>query len=131
MSATTSVKASLRSLQDEVFSLINRCARPIGIQVLTTRHAFWWRDTHSFLLDGKPVPYFYHRFNCGWPPGRVTERSVELAVADTWLSKLDTKDVWEVGAVTPYYWPGRIRQVLDPGDPHVLVTVRDSFLERP
>jgi hypothetical protein len=72
------------------------------------------------------LPYFYHPHNCGMPADRRrTERTVELAVADAWLA--GARDVWEIGAVTPYYWPRRVRYVVDPTDTHPAVTHRCSL----
>jgi hypothetical protein len=70
---------------------------------------------------------FCHRYNCGYPPLRMTERSLELALADVWLEQLDTDHVTEIGAVTPYYWPRRVSTVVDPYDSHPLVTHRVSL----
>ena len=73
------------------------------------------------LGEGVALPYFYHPHNCGLPGDRRrTERTVELAVADAWLE--GNHNVWEIGAVSPYYWPGRARHVVDPTDPHPAVT---------
>lgn len=78
------------------------------------------------LGGGLVLPYFYHQHNCGMPGDRRrTERTVELAVADAWLTKAG--EVWEVGAVSPYYWPGRVRHVVDPADSHPAVTHRCSL----
>jgi len=70
---------------------------------------------------------FCHRYNCGYPPLRMTERSVELALANVWLEQLDTDQVTETGAVTPYYWPRRVSTIVDPYDSHPLVTDRASL----
>ena len=59
----------------------------------------------------------------------MTERSVELALADRWLDAADPDLVREVGAVTPYYWPRSVRTVIDPYDPNPLVTVRKSLFD--
>jgi hypothetical protein len=86
------------------------------------------RDT--FRLAGATIayPYYFHPHNCGMPGDRRrTERTVELALADVWLRR--AHDPWEIGAVTPYYWPGRCRVVIDPADPHPAVTVRRSLLD--
>jgi hypothetical protein len=69
--------------------------------------------------------YFHHSHNCGYPGKRKTERTVELALADYWLDRVP--DPWEVGAVTPYYWPGRVREIVDPADKHERVTRRESL----
>jgi hypothetical protein len=52
-----------------------------------------------------------------------------LAIADVWLSRFSPADVIEVGAVTPYYWPHRVTNVVDPFDQHPLVMQRLSVLE--
>jgi len=54
---------------------------------------------------------------------------VELAVADRWLNQQHIANVVEVGAVTPYYWPGRVHHVVDPTDAHPGVTVRESIFD--
>ena len=58
----------------------------------------------------------------------MTERSIELALADRWLSHV-YGPVIEIGAVTPYYWPKRVMRVVDPADPHSLVTDRVSLFD--
>jgi hypothetical protein len=58
----------------------------------------------------------------------MTERVVELAVAHSWLNLIND-DVWEIGAVTPYYWPKRVSAVIDPTDAHPQVTDRRSMFE--
>ena len=69
----------------------------------------WWRNIKKFTLNDKEYFLFTHNINCGWPPFRMTERSVELHVADEWIN--NHNDIIEVGAVTPYYWPGRIKDI--------------------
>ena len=88
--------------------------------------------THAFQIDigSKPkhrFPYFHHAKNCGYPPHRKTERTIELALANFWLNQVD--EVWEVGAVTPYYWPGRIPYIVDPADQHPDVSHPVSLFE--
>ena len=74
------------------------------------------------------IDYFYHPHNCGLASAkRRTERTVELPIADRWLSSV-AGPVVELGAVTPYYWPGRVEVVVDPADdkathPHSLFDV--------
>lgn len=82
----------------------------------------------SFRLGDSAFEQFAHRHNCGWPHlASHTERSVELAVADRWLELLDPAEVIEVGAVTPYYWPRRIPDIVDPTDPSHYVTRREGI----
>jgi hypothetical protein len=76
---------------------------------------------------GDIVPLFYHRYNCGTAyDERTTERTVEMALADLWLTR-HHDNVIELGAVTPYYFPGRIPVVVDPTDRHPLVTISESL----
>lgn len=84
-------------------------------------------DTFFFPPWNLELPYFHHAHNCGFPPARHTERTVELAIADRWLRRMQAWDVWEVGAVTPYYWSHRVARVIDPGDPHPEVTDRQTL----
>lgn len=80
-----------------------------------------------FLLNGKSVVFYTKGHNINNPRFRMTERCLELALADLFLKK--HSDVTEVGAVTPYYWPNRVRAVVDPYDRHKLVTDRIDWLQ--
>lgn len=82
----------------------------------------------SFEFFGEKLLLFVHQHNCGRPPKRMTERSLELSVADYWLNEVGS-DAIEIGAVTPYYWPRRLSRVVDPADDHPDVTDRLSFLD--
>jgi hypothetical protein len=77
----------------------------------------------TFQIGSITIPYFYHDYNCGHPGGPQVERVVEMAVADYWLKQCFP--VVEIGAVTPYYWPGRVATVIDPQDEKA--THRDSM----
>jgi hypothetical protein len=81
------------------------------------------------MFGGQEYKYFAHSYNCGWPTGLCTERTVELALADRWLTGVALERVCEIGAVTPYYWPHRVHRVVDPTDPHTLVSDRRSVLD--
>lgn len=82
-----------------------------------------------FDLNGWRIPLFVSTLNCGFPPERMTERSVELAIANVLLD-LEPRDlVLEIGAVTPYYWPHRIKDICDPIDTHRLINIRASMLD--
>jgi hypothetical protein len=89
----------------------------------------WWKADREFEFAGRKYQVYVSGHNCGWPPSRMTERSVELAIADCWLQDVDRVSLIEVGAVTPYYWPHRVPNVVDPYDPHPLVTIRESILD--
>lgn len=108
--------------------LVNGALRRFDTE-LVRASALDWRQEISFVFAGERIPFFCHRHNCGWPPRRPTERTVELALADRWLSRARTTTVCEVGAVTPYYWPGRIVRIVDPADPHPGVTERKSLFD--
>ena len=82
-----------------------------------------------FELDGIRIPHFVHRYNAYHPPLRMTERTIELALADIYLRMRGTHDVAEIGAVTPYYWQGRIDQIVDPTDTHHRVTHHQSWAD--
>lgn len=88
-----------------------------------------YEASHYFTLDHSHnrFRYFHHHHNCGFPGRRKTERTVELALAKYWLEKVTNP--WEVGAVTPYYWPGKIREIVDPADKHQLITQRKSLFD--
>lgn len=81
----------------------------------------------TFQFGTIHVPHFIHSHNVYHPPYRMTERSIELAVADIYLNKYNREEVVEIGAVTPYYWPHRIPTIIDPSDKHRLVTVREEW----
>lgn len=83
----------------------------------------------SFLFANHELNYFYHRGNCGFPPEPRTERTVELPIADLWLS-LAGAEVWEIGAVSCNYWrPIRVEKIIDPFDKHPCVTDRVSMMD--
>lgn len=107
--------------------MLNIPLKPAGILAVPSWERQWWRSARSFSFRGREYPCFYHAYNCGWPP-YVSERTVELALADAWLSAVEG-DVIEIGAVTPYYWPGRVAAIIDPYDPHPLITQRQSMFD--
>jgi hypothetical protein len=106
----------------------NRLLRPFGAEVHSTGSLQWWSHSRTFQFAGHRLYYFFHHHNCGWPPHKCTERTVELAVANRWLDGVEGA-VWEIGAVTPYYWPGRVSAVIDPADGHRLVTHQQSMFD--
>jgi len=105
---------------------MNGFLQRFGCKLVATS-AIDWQRSREFRFAGRDLKYFFHYHNCGWPPQRCTERTVELAIADYWLKHVDPKAVWEIGAVTPYYWPGRVGCVVDPVDPHPCVAIRKSL----
>ncbi len=116
----------MAGIKSAIAAALNRLARPLGVAVVP---AWQWREltvggVQMFRLGGRDFPYFHHHYNCGTYAATGTERTVELALADAWLDRAPAGRVVEVGAVTPYYWPGRVGRVADPADPHPRVTDR-------
>lgn len=82
-----------------------------------------------FVFEGKRYPLYEHSFNCGYSETRMTERSVEIALATAYLESVQG-DVVEVGAVTPYYFTeNKIVEIIDPTDQHDRVNTRKSLFE--
>ncbi len=83
----------------------------------------------SFMFNRKKYELFEHSFNCGYVDSRMTERSVELALAQEWL-KCCSGEVVELGAVTPYYfYDKKIVKIVDPTDLHHRVNSKKSLFE--
>lgn len=101
----------------------------LNVQAWSIFDSLWFMNAYDFTFEGKIYPLFVHQHNCGWPPGRMTERCAELALADGWLSEPANRDAIEIGAVTPYYWPRRVGTIIDPGDDHPQITDRSSVLD--
>jgi len=86
-------------------------------------------NVEFFSIDGsdKMYKYFIHNHNLGYPCRRYSERTIELALADEWLNNCPNS--WEIGAVSPYYWPKRVQNVIDPTDPHPQVNYHGSLFD--
>jgi hypothetical protein len=122
----------MMELQNRLLLGLNWVLRPTGLLLISKK----WKTAHTyeqanlcqhFTFAGRKYTHFVHSHNCGWPPVDATERTVELALADTWLSSKEPNSVIEVGAVTPYYWPERISSIADPVDSHPCVTDRSPL----
>ncbi|HEX4611305.1 MAG TPA: hypothetical protein VH092_24140 [Urbifossiella sp.] len=116
----------MAGLKAALAAAVNRVARPFGVAVVP---AWQWSElttggVQTFRLGGLELPYFHHHYNCGPYAATASERTVELAIADHWLGRAPADKLIEVGAVTPYYWPGRVTRVADPADTHSRVTDR-------
>jgi len=60
----------------------------------------------------------------------MTERSVEMALADTWISAREQDPAAiEIGAVTPYYWPCRLKNIIDPADSSPFISEKKSVFD--
>lgn len=83
----------------------------------------------TFEFRGSTYLQLEHEYNCGFIPARLTERTVELPVLNMWLT--NHLDVWEVGAVSPYYplyfYVDRPKRIIDLYDPSPFVTDRVSL----
>lgn len=79
------------------------------------------------------VALFESDYNCGFKNNRMTERCLELTLAreviDSWKDNNEESSIIEVGAVTPYYFPGLIRNVLDAYDSHELINYKMDLLD--
>jgi hypothetical protein len=121
----------VRSIKSILTSAVNKASRPFGAIVVPS----WkWQDLQPtdgtvFRLAETEYPFFIHNFNCGSHPAFGTERMVELSLADCWLNSNYKNNIIEVGAVTPYYWPGRVGRVVDPTDSHRCVTDKLSIID--
>lgn len=81
----------------------------------------------EFFLDGKRYMLFEHPYNCGYTSVRMTERSVELALAKAYVDQCNG-EVIEIGGVTPYYfYDDKIAVIIDPTDKHKRVTRKSIF----
>jgi hypothetical protein len=81
----------------------------------------------SFSVNGHKIRHYLVGKNINFPPFRMTERSIELALANIFIKQYGDSEVVEVGAVTPYYWPRRVKTIVDPYDAHSLVTHREDW----
>lgn len=97
-------------------------ATSAGMKRLARYFPVAYEKIPTFQLNGLPVEHFIHRKNTGYPPYRMSERTIELALADIFLTKMRDTQIVEIGAVTPYYWPERVKTVVDPTDDHPAVT---------
>jgi hypothetical protein len=123
----------MAGLKRALLGRVNGVVKNLGIAVIPSwEYASYITGelpSPSFRFGNREYKYFFHRHNCGFHPAHATERCVELALADCWLAANANDDVVEIGAVTPYYWPGRVRIVVDPADDSSYVTMRQSVLD--
>jgi hypothetical protein len=110
---------------------INHFLSKIGLRVIP----MWkWKELNNGCaiqtsFRNEKLILFQHPYNCGGLSRTATERTVELAIANIWLETQRIDSVTEIGAVTPYYWPGRIEDVVDPADAHLRVKRRASIFD--
>lgn len=83
----------------------------------------------SFVYKGKSYLFFEHSYNCFYHNMRMTERSVELRLADEWINSI-SEDIVEIGGVTPYYHKyDKISEIVDPTDLHRAITKKKSLFD--
>ena len=111
------MRDAIHTLADGVFR-----ATGTGIKGIARYFPVAYEKVPPFQLNGRPVEHFIHRTNTGYPPYRMSERTIELALADILLTKMRGTRIVEIGAVTPYYWPERVATIVDPTDDHPAVT---------
>ena len=82
----------------------------------------------DFVYKNRKIKLYLSEYNCGINcKGRLTERSLELALAKEWESRLNDEYI-EIGAVTSYYGADFQRHsVIDPADTHEKVNIKDSL----
>lgn len=80
----------------------------------------------TFLYNGKEYFLFQHHYNCGFYTDKMTERALEMALAEIWLSQAEG-EVLEIGAVSPYYFPRAVNHICDPFDSHAKVDLHCSM----
>ena len=80
------------------------------------------------MYNGKKIPFFIKEGLLGTTSEKMLERSVELALAKEWLKEHPT-NVIEIGAVTPYYMPRKVKDIVDPTDLHKLVNYHISMFD--
>lgn len=86
-------------------------------------------NENNFIFNKKEYLLYEHFFNCGYAETRMTERSVEIALAVEYL-KTCQDNVVEIGAVTPYYFhDDKIIDIVDPTDEHNRVNMKASMFD--
>ena len=90
-----------------------------GVKTVGRLTPWGYAQVPTFSIYGTQVPHFIHRYNAFCPPYRMTERTLELALADIFLRGMRGRRIVEIGAVTPYYWPDRVSEIVDPADDHI------------
>lgn len=84
-------------------------------------------EIDSFEFCHENVPMTSHTYNCGKRNKRRTERAIEVAMAKYWIMRM--KNVIEIGAVTPYYYPNLVNEIVDPADGHYKVSDHKSIFD--
>lgn len=85
-------------------------------------------NDYSFTYKGETLRLLQHDYNCGFYITKMTERSLEMAITSFWLKKIKG-EIFEVGAVSPNYFPRAVNYVCDPYDDNSAVTHRCSLFD--
>lgn len=86
-----------------------------------------YKSCNDFYYKDNLLKLFEHPFNCGSIKERMTERGLEIAIAEIWLNHYN--NCIEVGAVTPYYLLNKVKRIIDPRDKHKEVTDHKSLFD--
>lgn len=110
--------------------IINKHTRKkVRSQLTAKLHKFLYFSTcKSFEYRNQTLPLFESDFNCGFTHSRMTERCLELSLAQHWLNSIKD-NVIEIGAVSTYYFPNRVKDVCDPYDAHPAVNHKCSLFD--
>ena len=76
----------------------------------------------KFKFNDQKIKYYTRGSNINHPPFRITERSIELALADMLIKKYKYGELIEVGAVTPFCLPNRVKTTIYPYYCHTFVS---------
>ncbi|MCI1273677.1 MAG: hypothetical protein LKG27_04490 [Clostridiaceae bacterium] len=92
------------------------------------RDSFIKLNDFSFIYENSELKLFQSDYNCGYTDKRMTERCLEIAIAKKWLENTEG-EVFEIGAVTPYYFPHAVNHICDPYDKHIKVDYKCSMFD--
>lgn len=108
-----------QSIKEGLFEISKMWIRLFGV-----------KDTFYFKEGGRNKKLFLAYHNCGTnTEERISERGVELSIAQWWIEKVNNEFV-EVGAVTPYYKKlYKKHDVIDPYDSHKEVSEKKSLFD--
>lgn len=118
MEGKIDIHTQIRIINSKIIKIISG----VYIQLLSKKYrTFFYKNKKMKLWLNSSL--IGESINC-----KLTERSVELAIARMWI-ELHKTDLIEIGAVTPYYFPRVIKDIVDPTDNNKLVTQHKSIFE--
>lgn len=118
MEGKIDIHTQIRIINSKIIKILSG----VYIQLLSEKYkTFFYKNKNMKLWLNSSL--IGESINC-----KLTERSVELAIARMWI-ELHKTDLIEIGAVTPYYFPRVIKDIVDPTDNNKLVTQHKSIFE--